>query len=190
MFLTKVKGNLTFVKSSGKVGDQFVARKWKGKYVIAAVPQFPDNRGFSDAQRSQQYRFREAVSYGRAMLGVPEMMEIYEAEADGKDLTAFNAAVRDYLRAPELLEVDLSGYNGMPGEEIRVKAIDDVLVRSVEVAIVADDQVLEQGMASQDDLNSLLWVYTTTEINEHASFVVRVTVTDLPDNRTVGEIEA
>ncbi len=80
------------------VGDQFVARRWKGKYVIAAVPQFPEDREWSEAQLSQQLRFREAVSYGRAMLQVPEMLEIYEAEAEGRDLTPFNAAVRDYPR--------------------------------------------------------------------------------------------
>ena len=190
MIITKAKGNLTFVKSSGKVGDQFVARKWKGVYVIAAVPQYPDGREWSEAQLSQQHLFREAVCYGKAMLQVPDMMEIYEAEAEGRDLTPFNAVVRDYLRAPEILEIDLDGYNAMPGEEIRVKALDDVLVKSVEVAIIADGEVLEQGMASQDDINPMLWVYTTTEINEHASFVVRVTATDLAGNRTVGEIEA
>jgi hypothetical protein len=188
--ITKAKGNLTFVKSSGKVGDQFVARRWKGKHVIAAVPQFPEDREWSEAQLSQQSRFREAVSYGRAMLQVPDMVEIYETEAEGRDLTPFNAAVRDYLRAPEILEVDLSEYNGMPGEEIRVKALDDVLVKTVEVAIIVDGEILEQGVASQDDINTMLWVYTTTEVNEHTSFVVRVTAIDLPDNRTVGEIEA
>lgn len=104
-------------------------------------------------------------------------------------MSAYNAAMKDYLNAPEVYEIDISDYAGSPGEEIRVLADDDVIVRAVEVAIVADGEAVEQGEASQDDTDDLLWIYRTTELNEHESYVVLATATDLPGNRTVGEIE-
>lgn len=185
----RARSNLTYKGSSGKIGDQFVARKWKGIYIIAAAPNFPESREFTEGQIAQQNRFREAVYYSRAMLADPEMAALYESEAEGKDLTPYNAAVRDYLKPPRLLEVDLSGYTGAPGEQIRVKAVDDVLVKSVTVAIIVDGEILEQGEASQDGVNKLLWVYTTREASD-ASCLVRVTATDLPGNQVVGEAEA
>lgn len=159
------------------------------KYVVASVPQFPENREWSEAQKAHHLRFRRASSYARKMLQVPEMLEIYEAEARGKSMSAYNAAMKDYLNAPEVYEIDISDYAGSPGEEIRVLADDDVIVRAVEVAIVANGEVVEQGDASQDEIDDLLWVYRTTELNEHESYVVLATATDLPGNRTVGEIE-
>ncbi len=59
----------------------------------------------------------------------------------------------------------------------------------MKVAIVADGEVLEQGDAVKDDRVDPLWIYTTTEANEHESYVVRATATDLPGNRTTGEVE-
>lgn len=118
----------------------------------------------------------------------PEMTELYESEAVGKNMTPYNAAVKDYLTAPDILEVVMGEFTGVPGEQVHVKAIDDVIVRSVEVAIIVDGEIVEQGEASQDDVNKLLWVYTTTEPIE-GSCLVRVTATDLPGNQTVGEVE-
>lgn len=189
MSTIRAKSNLTYHGSSGMVGKQFVARKYGGTYVIAARPVFREDREFSEGQTAQQNRFREGVYYAKAMLEIPEKRELYENEA-GKKMSAFNAALRDYLKPPTLLEVDVSDYSGMPDEEIRVKALDDVLVTGVEVAIIADGETIEQGDASQDDVNKLLWVYRTQEANGHERYLVRVTATDLPGNQTIGEVEA
>jgi hypothetical protein len=78
------------------------------------------------------------------MIQVPEMLELYEAEARGKSMSAYNAALKDYLSEPEVFEIDTSDYSGMSGGQIRILAVDDVVVRSVEVAIVADGEIVEQ----------------------------------------------
>ncbi|MEE9490411.1 MAG: hypothetical protein V3V91_08245 [Thermoplasmata archaeon] len=174
---------------SGMVGDQLVAKMWKGVYVVGSIPQFPDKRDWSEAQEAHHIRFREAVSYAKSMLRNPETRELYEAESEGKDLTPYNAAVADYLNAPKVVNVDTYDYTGAPGEEIRVKVLDDLIVTHVRVAIVVDGKILEQGEAVQDDTVDLFWIYTTTEANEHESYVIRVTATDLPGNRTVEEFE-
>jgi hypothetical protein len=186
----KARKNLSYIGMSGKVGDQLVARKWNDIYIVSSVPHFPEKREWSDAQQAHHLRFRRASSYARKMLQVPEMLEIYETEASGKSMSPYNAAMKDDLTVPEVYEIDISDYTGSPGEEIRVLASDDVIVRAVEVTLVANGEVVEQGDASQDDIDDLLWIYRTTEPNEHESYVVLATATDLPGNRTTGEIEA
>lgn len=171
------------------VGKQFVARKWKDTYVIAARPIFPEDREWSGKQTAQHLRFREAVSYAKAMLRAEETQELYEDEAKGKNMSAYNAAVKDYLTAPDIIDVDVSDYNGHPDEEIRVKALDDVIISGVYVVIMADGEVLEQGKAVQDDVNTLLWVYKTQQENGHETSLLRVTASDLPGNQTIGEVE-
>jgi hypothetical protein len=53
----------------------------------------------------------------------------------------------------------------------------------------SNGEIVEQGEASQDDVDDLLWIYTATQRNEHPSFLVRATATDLPGNRTMSEVE-
>ncbi|MCK4367630.1 MAG: hypothetical protein KAU99_01225 [Thermoplasmata archaeon] len=44
MRLTKAKKNLSYEGMSGMVIDEFVAKTWKGKYVVGSEPQFPEKR--------------------------------------------------------------------------------------------------------------------------------------------------
>ncbi|MCK4445016.1 MAG: hypothetical protein KAW09_10755 [Thermoplasmata archaeon] len=126
-------------------------------------------------------RFRRAASYAQPIVDDEEMLPLYEAEARGTSMTPYNAALRDYMTVPEVYEIDLSEYTGAPGEKIRVVALDDARFESV--------KVLEQGEAVQHARDKLLWVYRTQELNEHESYTVRATATDVPGNRTTGEVE-
>ncbi|MFQ6127784.1 MAG: hypothetical protein ACE5QW_02630 [Thermoplasmata archaeon] len=169
--------------------SKIIAEKLKEGRNTGSALKLLEDRKLTDMQIDRYGRFREGVFYAKAMLEIPEKRELYEEEAGGK-MSAYNTALKDYLTVPTLLEVDISEYSGMPGEEIRVKGLDDVLVTGVEVAIIADGEILEQGDASQDEINKLLWIYRTQEENGHERYVVRVTATDLPGNMTVGEIES
>ena len=185
----KAKKNLSYKGMSGMVGDQLVARRWMKSYVVGSVPQLPDKREYTEKQLAHQLRFRRAASYAQSIVDDEEFLPLYEKETQGR-MTPYNAALRDYMTPPEVHEIDISEYTGAPGEEIRIVACDDVILESVKVFIVADNEIVEQGEAVQHHRDKLLWIYTTQEVNEHESYTVRATARDLPGNRTVGEIEA
>jgi hypothetical protein len=48
-----------------------------------------------------------------------------------KGRTAFNTAVADFLNAPDIDTIDLSGYTGQPGDLIRITVTDDYKVQEV-----------------------------------------------------------
>jgi hypothetical protein len=99
-------------------------------------------------------------------------------------MTAFVLAVADFLHAPSVDEIDLTGYTGRPGGTIVVRASDDFEVVQVSLVIRAGDGTLvEQGPAT---LESGAWRYTTTVAAPvGAPVVVEVTACDRPGNKTV-----
>lgn len=70
-----------------------------------------------------------------------------------------------------------------------MKAVDDILVKDIEIAIIANGEVIGQGEVVRNDFNAPLWTYRTQEPNGHESFVVRVKATDIAGNQTIGEVE-
>ena len=156
--MAKVRQNIVIHGLSGSLGDQLVIRQDKaGRTIVGAKPNFRPNRGFSDPQKTHQQAFREAAAYAQAVKDQP----IYINKAAGTPLNPYNVAMADWFHAPEILDMDLSGWNGQAGQVIRVKAVDDVLVKQVSVVISdKNDAVLEQGAAKSVD--GLWWEYATT----------------------------
>lgn len=65
-------------------------------------------------------------------------------------MTLFNAAVADYFKKPQILEIDASEWQGNPGKTIWVQALDDTLVTTVYVTISDETgAVLEEGYAER-----------------------------------------
>jgi hypothetical protein len=58
------------------------------------------------------------------------MKAAYAAKAK-KGWTAYNAAVADFLNAPDIDTIDLSGYTGQPGDPIRIIVTDDYKVQEL-----------------------------------------------------------
>jgi len=92
-------------------------------------------------------------------------------------------AVADFFHAPDIEEVDLSGYSGRVGDEIRIKATDDFGVQQVIVRIENSDATLvEEGQAVKSP-NELHWIYRATAVNESLNGdKITVTATDRPHN--------
>ncbi|MEE9507559.1 MAG: hypothetical protein V3V98_10535 [Thermoplasmata archaeon] len=185
----KTSSNVVMRFASGKLGDQVVARNWKGIPYLANVPKFPENREFSEKQMNQQEKFLDATAYAKGVMLLEEPPEIYVNETEGRPLTVFNVAVRDYLTPPNVRDIDIDGYTGQPGEEIVIRAVDDCEVVSVHVAITNDGVLIEEGDAVRDPLNTTLWRYATTEVNELPGTVIEAYATDRPGNVTAGVIE-
>lgn len=156
--MAKIRNNLVLHGLSGMLGKQVVIRKSKSGYIVAAAPH-RSNVELSDAQKATLERFRQAIAYARGAKSVPE----YEAAADARGLSSRNVAVADFMHAPEITKVDVSGYHGEVGQPIVVTAIDDVKVKSVGVLIAADDGTLvEKGAAVQSATDVTQWTFTAT----------------------------
>lgn len=134
------------------------------------------NCDFSNSQKNDQRAFHEAAAYAQAV----KDQRIYVVKAAGTLLSPYDIALADWLRVPEILDVDLSAWHGQAGQVIRIKAVDDVQVKKVTVAICsANDTVLEKDVATQVD--DLWWRYLTTTV-VNGSPKVRVSAQDWPRN--------
>lgn len=70
-------------------------------------------------------KFQRAILYGKPVVADPLMKKEYENRAEpGKSV--FNVAVADFFQAPNILEVDLTGYTGQVGQPIRIRVTDNL----------------------------------------------------------------
>ena len=158
--MAKVRNNVMVRGLSGSFGDQMVIKTDKGgRTIVSNKPGFNENRRFSDVQLSHQESFRRASAYAKDAKGREE----YAALAQGTPKSGYNVAMADWFNAPEILELDVTGYHGQPGNIIRVMARDDVKVTGVSV-VITDNQgvVQEQGQATQVDGEWWNYMATTT----------------------------
>ena len=174
--MAKVRNNIVIRGLSGSFGEQMVIRIDKaGRTIVCNKPEYDENREFTPAQLAHQQKFREAVVYAKDAKAQP----IYVAKAEGTPMQPYNVALADFLHAPEVKEIDLSAWTGASGQQIRIRAMDDVQVTQVTVVITdEDDVVLEQGAAVEEDGG--WWTYTTTTLIGETTPKVIVSVKDLP----------
>ncbi len=99
-------------------------------------------------------------------------------------------AVADFFNAPDIENVDVSGYTGQPGDTINIRVHDDFLVKSVTVNITnSDGSLVEEGNA-QPDASGYVWTYTATQTNESLDGdKITISASDIPRNMTHEERE-
>ncbi|MDP4271486.1 MAG: hypothetical protein Q8909_15405 [Bacteroidota bacterium] len=181
--MAESKNNVLTHGLSGMVGDLIVFRQRGNKTFVASKPRERTGEQ-TEAQKAQQVRFQEAAIYGKTALQNDEIKKLYqEAAGDGK--TPFNVAVADFLKAPNIKEIDLTGYTGKVADKIKVTVEDDFKVTNVSVSIYnADGSLVEHGAAVQDGFR-YDWYFTATV--ENASLdgdKIVVQAYDLPGNVT------
>jgi hypothetical protein len=158
---------------SGKVGDLLVFRRRDGKTVVAKVPYVSSK--VSEAQLAHRRRFQRAAVYGNVVEANAEKKAAYAAKAK-KGWTVFNAAA-DFLNAPDIDTIDLSGYTEQPGDPIRIIVTDDYRVQEVKAVITNDDGFAQPGVIGYE------WLYTATQVNENLSGDrIEVFASDTPGN--------
>jgi len=164
----------------GMIGN-VVFRRWGKKTVVSLAPS-TKNRKWSKAQKANRLRFRDAMAYARKALNDPEMLKYYRKKTKGMQ-TVWNVAVADYMKKPQIKEIDIHNYKGQKGNTIRVVARDNYRVAGVIVSIVdAQGFEVESGMAVEMP-NNCDWIYKAMEPNlsgQGGRIVVRVT--DSPGN--------
>ena len=184
--MAKQKNNVVTHGLSGTVGGMLVFRQTATGTVIQSFPRMSDKA--TEAQKAQRSKFQRAVLYGKAMLADPVRREEYEAAAHRKKRTPFNVAVADFLLAPDIEVIDVSGYHGIPGDVIRIEATDDFMVKEVRV-IISDyaGNVIEEGNA-QPGAWSVEWIYTAVADNPNpAGDRIEVYASDMPGSITKAE---
>jgi hypothetical protein len=169
---------------SGRFGKKFVFRVVKG--VTVASRRSTLERVQSASQIAHQERFQRATQYAKAKMLDPDAKAFYKEMAGPKAFAnAFNAAVRDYLVAPKVLDVIASEFTGAVGSTILVKVSDNVKTIRIKVAVVnAAGSVVESGDATYPP-GDVEWKYITTQALPSLSGAkIVVTAIDRPGNET------
>jgi hypothetical protein len=186
--MAKQKGNVVTHGLSGKIGDLLVFRQRDGQTIVSKIPE--QKKAASEKQVELRHRFQQATVYAKIAAGTPGTKELYEGEAKKRrGMTAYSVAVADYFNALDIDSVDLSGYLGVVGDEIRIIASDDFAVKSVHVQIGnANGSVVEEGYAANSVAG--LWIYTVTANNESPNGCkIVVSASDMPGNVTAKLVE-
>ncbi|MCW3465175.1 hypothetical protein [Chitinophaga nivalis] len=178
--------NVIIQGAHGTFAKQLVFRQRFGQSVLCKRPR-KTNRPPSDAQQAVRERFLTASIYAKSVMANPDLLTMYQAAAKN-GLSAYNLALADAFRAPEIKELDVSPYTGLIGSTIRIRAIDDFKVNAVQVSIFsAANELLEEGAAAMSN-NGLDWIYTATKENQTpGGCTVKVKASDLPGNITLKE---
>ena len=180
--MAKQSNNVVTHGLSGKIGNLLVFRQVDGKTVVANAPK--KRKVISEPQKEQQRKFQRAILYAKSALSVPETGAAYSQAATAKKVkSGYNVAVADFFHAPDIHQIDISGYSGQPGGIIRIQVSDDFLVKSVKVTITnADGSLVEEGSAISDAVG-YLWTYTATSTNDNLDGdKIEITASDLPGN--------
>ena len=161
--MAKIKKNLLLRGVSGAVGDQFVIRRTRsGKTILSNKPEFDENREFTAPQLAQQNIFTRATLYAKKAQHLPFYKENYPDKAT----SPYNFAMKDYMHKPEILDIDITEWNGQVGDPIYILAKDNVLVSRVRLIIRANGETfdaLDGGEAVESNVDGLTWVFTATE---------------------------
>lgn len=179
--MARVKKNILVQGLSGMLGKTLVFRQVGDETIVTSRP--VRNGESTVKQKAQQAKFTQAVQYANGQMADPVAKAEYELAKEKLFDTGFNIAVADFLSAPSVKEVDTAAYKGKVGDKIRIRAVDDFKVTSLQVQILkADNSVAEQGVAVQQ-ANKIDWVYTaTTAIAAIAGFKVVASAKDKPGN--------
>jgi hypothetical protein len=172
--------------ASGRVGDQLVYRQRGDKTIIAKRPR-PKSTPDTERQIEVQETFFNAAIYAKAVIADPAKKAMYQAKTTGYQ-TAYNLAVSDFCKAPEIKVCDSDDYSGELGDKIRIRAIDDFKVESVRLEIKdGTNDTVEEGAATLHD-NGVDWIYTATAANAFLPGTkLIVSATDIPGNLTKRE---
>jgi hypothetical protein len=137
-------------------------------------------------RQNNQDRFRAASKFAHSTLTDPKQKARYSAAAAKTGSSAYNVAVSDFMHAPVITEVDLSGFTGRAGQFIRIRAEEKMIGAAAVQVVIADgtQAVLEQGAASLEKDGVTWWYTAQQEIPPDRSLWITITAVDQPGHRT------
>jgi hypothetical protein len=178
------KNNVLLYGVSGSIGKTLVVRQTRHGVVLANRPSKPKRQ--SERQKEHSSRFLDAVRYAREQMRHWEFKSMYQTAVGRKVMSAYQAAVTDYLKPPIIHRIETKYYTGAPGQQMEVLASDDFKVASVEL-IVRDPagEIVERGAATRAKVTRNDWVYFTTAQNIAVpGSTIEARARDMPGNVT------
>jgi len=175
--MAKVQTNPIVEGLSGKVGHDLMFRRLRdGRTILCQKPDFSE-REFSARQISHQQRFKAAAAYAKQ---AAQTQPIYAEMAAESLKNAYNLALSDWFHAPEILGCDWGSWRGQAGDEVRIRAVDDVLVAVMQVTFSTQQaEVIAGGEATPID--EAWWQFVMPSALSDACKMT-VTVVDLAGN--------
>jgi len=174
-----VKDNIIMQLMRGTLGKQLTIYERNGQ-VIAARKRGPSKKKPTKKQLEARDKMSVAVSYAMIMLEDPEL-KAYYASLAGPGQNAFNMAVKDAYRSPEIQNIR------MEDNDVIVTAKDEFRVAEVNVRVVDTEGVIVEKGRAVLGRNGVDWYYKATALPQGCKVVV--VAVDLPGNETVKEIK-
>src|SRR6476661_8292798 len=110
----KSKRNIATEGLSGRI-LQFVFSQRHGKTFVGHSPETSED--VSEAQKQVRSTFKMAATYAKGILSDPAIKTAYQQKAKPGQ-SAYNVALADFFRAPQIGDLDISGYNGQAGSTV------------------------------------------------------------------------
>jgi hypothetical protein len=174
-----VKNNHVVKGLSGQYGDM-IFRQFRGKTFVTPKPSIMPAKQ-SEKQRDNRAKFKLATEFAKKMMSQTDSKAYYARKAKKLKLpNAYTAAITDYMRKPQISEVDASRYNGRLGDRIKITASKkNFKLASVNVIIASEDnRVLEQGPAQWHGGDQWEFRGEALLLSPGDSYVIMVTATD------------
>jgi hypothetical protein len=179
--------NALFHGISGKLVS-IVFRQKKGKTIVACAPRKRAVK--TKKQEEHQRQFKLATTFAKTVMAEPVLLECYKGFAKKlKCPSAYSAAVKDFLKKPEIKNICVDRYRGNIGDVITITPADDSKFYMCGVMIVNADGTLEDGFANYDPAETEFNYVARKENYLSSESVVIVTLTDTPGHRAEELIE-
>ena len=100
--MAKVEFDAPFQRFTGKIGK--LSYRWMyGKQTVMKTPDMSKVK-WSEAQKANRERFRQAIAYARTGMADPKIRAHYEKVGKKANRQAFPVAVADFCEGKNLLE--------------------------------------------------------------------------------------
>ena len=179
--MSKTDVHAPFNTFSGTIG-KLVYRNVRGRTIVALRPKRKGPP--SEAALAYQQHFTRGSRWAKAALLDEEKGPFYQALGKKMEISAYAAAMSDFLKVPSLEALDLSGYAGKVGNRIYFEASDNGgLVKAYVTIGDGKSLVYEGGNAVEVEPGTGYWMYTArTAIQAGTPVVINVEVADRPRN--------
>ncbi|QHS61874.1 hypothetical protein [Chitinophaga agri] len=173
-----VKDNILLQLVRGSIGKQITIYERNGQ-IIMAKKRRPSNKKPTQKQLEARHKMRIAADLARDMMNDPQI-KAYYASLAGPGQNAYNMAVKDAYRSPEVQNIRLED------TDIVVTAKDEFRVAEVKVQVLDTDGVVTEGGPAVLGRNGVDWYYKAASLP--AGGRVIVVAADLPGKETVKEL--
>ncbi|WP_440134310.1 hypothetical protein [Chitinophaga sancti] len=173
-----VKDSLLLQAVRGSLGDEITIYERNGR-IIVAKKRGPSKKKPTKNQLEARYKMKVAAAYAKVILLDPEIKAYYKSLA-GPGQNAFNMAVKDAYRSPEIQDIHFEDTT------VVVTAKDEFRIAEISVRVVdAQGNLQERGQAVLGR-NGVNWYYQAGHLPPRGKLII--VAVDLPGNETVKEI--